>query len=305
MGRIYSVKYVVLAGIIGLVVGIAVSPWPAATNAEKIEDKDSKITAETHTAQGETSLAQIKEAPDGEHGGSLMFSTRGNDGVLTEKMRLTKDGSLAVGTRVPLGYPRGGTPGNMNVVIDNPSCPGTIIMFNEHEAAPGVGNTLCWYASGEAQVFLISSWLGNFRRVKQEYNRPLPWQIPSPDYPGPASAARFDIGLKVHDWVSLAATFEPIADDGHAFVTIDREHPYRGMVQYLEPGGEWIYNRRIGRHALLVGTTHTTGATAGGVVLAGDSYHEYKGKGPVIKSPNGTAYRIVVDDNGKLSTEKF
>ena len=55
----------------------------------------------------------------------------------------------------------------------------------------------------------------------------------------------------------------------------------------------------------MLGTTHTTGATAGGMVLAGDSYHEYKGKGPVIKSPNGTACRIIVDDDGNLSTEKF
>ena len=90
-----------------------------------------------------------------------------------------------------------------------------------------------------------------------------------------------------------------------ALVTADREHPYLGQVQYLPPGGEWINNRRIGRHALMVGTTHTTGATAGGVVLAGDSYHEYAGKGPVIKSPNGTAYRLVVDNAGNLSTEKF
>ena len=73
----------------------------------------------------------------------------------------------------------------------------------------------------------------------------------------------------------------------------------------LEPGGEWINNRRIGRHALLIGTTHTTGATAGAIVLAGDSYHEYEGKCPVIKSPNGSAYRIIVDDEGRLSTQKF
>lgn len=310
MSTKYLVESVIVAGILVLVVGMAV--WRSRTTAyaDDAERTNPSPAAVTATAGADGSPANITAAEDGQRGGRLMFSTRGKDGALTEKMRLTKDGALAVGTRIPPGYPRAGKYGGLNVIIDDPSRPGAILMNNMHEAARGVGNTLCWGASTSPesdgwQIFMSSSWPGDVRRVKQEYNRPLPAGYPSTDYPGPASQARMEIGMRVHDWVSLAAIFEPIADDGRAFVTADREHPYMGQVQYLEPGGEWINSRRIGRHAMLIGTTHTTGATAGGVVLAGDSYHEYQGRGPVIKSPNGTAYRIVVDDKGNLSTEKF
>ena len=300
-----SGKRVAAAGIIGFLVGTLVRVPPSTTLADDAERKGAGPTAAAAPGDKGEPRAKIDVTADGPLGGRISFATRGADGVLTEKMRLSKDGGLAVGARIPPGYPRGGTPGNMNVIINDPSRPGAIIMMNEHEAVRGVGCTVCWGASDEWQVFLISSWLGETRRVAQTHNRTLPSGYLSSDYPGPTSAARMEIGMRVHDWVSLAATFEPIADDGRAFVTADREHPYLGQVQYLPPGGEWINNRRIGRHALMVGTTHTTGATAGGVVLAGDSYHEYPGKGPVVKSPNGTAYRIVVDDDGNLSTKKF
>ena len=292
--------YVVLAAIAGFFVGVAVCLVSEAGSA-----------APTAVAAGDEGvLSHLTSEADGKSGSRLIFSTRRDDGSLTEKMRLTKDGALAVGKRVPPGYPRAGDDGCLNVIIDNPSRPGAILMNNLHKAARGVGNTMCWGASTSPesdgwQVFLSSAWLGDVRRVKQEPRRPLPNGYPSTDYPGPASQARLEIAMRAHDWVSLAAIFEPIADDGKAFVTSDREHPYMGQVEYMEPGGEWINNRRIGRHAFMLGTTHTTGATAGGMVLAGDSYHEYPGKGPVIKSPNGTAYRIVVDDDGNLSTEKF
>lgn len=283
-------KWLIVAGIL-VFVGAAVWLWPITANADDAENKGATPTDAKAASAAVTATAD----------GALSFSTVGKDEVLTEKMCLTQDGQMAVGARIPPGYPRGGVPGNMNVIVDYPSRPGVVIMMNQHEAVQGVGSTLCWGASEEWQLFLISSWLGETRRVKQEHNRKLPGGYLSSDYPGPTSAARMEIGLRVHDWVSLAATFEPIADDGRAFV----EHPYKGQVQYLEPEGEWINSRRIGRHAFMLGTTHTAGATAGGMVLAGDSYHEYKGKGPVIKSPNGTAYRIIVDDDGNLSTKKF
>lgn len=293
MCKKYSAKHVILAGVIGLAVGAAASPRNATSRAD----------------QGDGSAATVSATVDRGAGGKLAFSTRGDDGVLTERMRLTKDGQLLIGKRVgpwpAHPTPLSGIPGSVEVMIDDPSRPGAIVMINEHEPVQGVGNTLAYYASGHGQVFLTSSWLGETRRVAQIDKPPLPMNYPSAKFPEPTSAARFEIGARVNDWVSLAAILEPIADDGRPFVVSDRQHPYLGQVQYLPPSGEWINNRRVGRHALLIGTTHTTGATAGGVVLAGDAYHEYPGKGPVIKSPDGTAYRIVVDDDGKLSTKKF
>lgn len=234
--------------------------------------------------------------------GKLTFSTAGADGVVKPKMYLTKDGCLLVGVRGPIA----GIAGSLELSINTTSRPGVIVMANTHEAIQGVGCTLAFYGSGEHQASFSSCWVGSSQRhVKQIEKGKLPLGYLSPPYPGPTSAARLEINARVNDWASNVAIFEPIADDGRALVTVDRQHPFMGQVLYLPPGGEWINNRRIGRHALLVGTTHNTGATAGGIVVAGDSYHEYQGRGPVIKSPNGTAYRIVVDDNGNLSTEKF
>jgi len=292
----YSTKYVLAVTTIA-VLAIAVS----------VSHPKSSLAAEPVAVKGDTARATIEVTPDttwteSQLGGKLVFSTRSADGTLSPKMTLTKEGCLQVGDNGCIA----GIAGGMELAINDPSRPGTIVMRNVHEARTGCGNTLAFYASGHGQVFLSSAWVGvnEARRVPQMEKGPLPLGYPSPQYPVSTSAARFEISGRINDWVSNMALFEPIADDGRALVTVDREHPYMGQVQYLPQGGEWINNRRIGRHAFMLGTTHNTGATAGGMVLAGDSYHEYKGRGPVIKSPNGTAFRIIVDDEGNLSTEK-
>ncbi|MCH2183886.1 MAG: hypothetical protein MK108_17965 [Mariniblastus sp.] len=239
---------------------------------------------------------------DSVQGGSLAFSTRAADGAVNKNMQLTKEGCLLVGREDAIA----GVGGSIETAMDHPSRPGALVMRNVHDPTLGCGVTIAFYASGEHQASMSSSWLGETRHVKQIDKPDLPHGRVSPPYPGPRSAARMEINGRVNDWASNMAIFEPIADDGKAFVTCDRAHPFmNGQVQYLPPSGEWINGRRIGRHAFLVGTTHNTGATAGGIVMAGDSYHENKGMGPVIKSPNGTAFRIIVDDDGNLSTEKF
>ena len=296
MNKKHSPKQTALAAMLGLAVGVVAGPYLATSPAREAEPPAS------HAVAAETT--PLEAAPgailmDGENG--MTFQTSQDDGTLTKRMRLTKQGCLLVGQRGPIG----GFPGTMELSMNSPSRPGSIVMINQHEAVKGVGDTLAFYASGHGQIFLSSSWLGQKRRTPQIEKGPLPLGYPSPKYPVATSAARFEIGARVNDWVSLAAIFEPIADDGRPFVINDRDHPYMGQVQYLPASGEWINNRRVGRHALLLGTTHTTGATAGGLVLAGDAYHEYSGKGPVIKSPNGTPYRLVVDDDGNLSTERF
>ena len=289
----FTATHVVVACVIGLALGMAAKPRPEAQEAEAAEPEVLAAVCK--------SLGALPDRIRVDESGGITFLTPAEDGSPTKMMRLTEKGCLLLGQRGRIA----GIEGTMELTMNWPSRPGSIVMNNEHEPIRGVGDTLAFYASGEHQCSFSSSWLGETRRVKQIEKPPLPHGRESPPYPGPRSAARLEINARVNDWTSNVAMFEPIADDGRALVTADREHPWMNQIQYLPPGGEWLNNRRIGRHAFLVGTTHSTGATAGGIVLAGDLYHEYQGKGPVIKSPNGTAYRIVVDDEGRLSTEKF
>ena len=291
--RKYSVQHLVLSALLGLAVGALSGPSLVSTLAQARADDQPVTVMDTRNP--------LSTAVTVDSDSAITFSTRQDDGTMNKKMRMTKEGCLLVGQRGPIAN----IPGTMEISMHHPSRPGSIVMINQHKAQQGVGDTLAFYASGHGQVMLMSSWIGRSRRVAQIDKGPLPLGYPSPKYPEMTSAARFEIGARVNDWVSLAAIFEPIADDGCPFITSDREHPYIDLVEYQPGGGEWINNRRVGRHALLIGTTHNTGATAGGLVLAGDSYHEYAGKGPVVKSPNGTAFRIIVDDEGNLSTQKF
>lgn len=87
--------------------------------ADEGETDGARLT--TTAAADDGVLTRVISEADGEAGGRLIFSTRGDDGELSEKMCLTKDGALAVGTRVPPGYPRAGEDGCLNVIIDNPS----------------------------------------------------------------------------------------------------------------------------------------------------------------------------------------
>ena len=139
-------------------------------------------------------------------------------------------------------------------------------------SSPGVSpessGGIAFYASGYGQIFISSAWIGKTRRVAQIDKGPLPLNYKSNKYPGPTSAARLEIAARVNDWVSLAAIFEPIADDGRAFVVSDSEHPYMGQFKE-RPDGEWLNNRRAGSHAFIVGTTHNTGATAGALSSPG------------------------------------
>ena len=291
--RMYSAQQLLLSGLMGLVVGTLSGPSIVATLAQPNADGQPDAAV--------VSRELLSNAVTVESDSAITFSTRQDDGAMNKKMRMSKEGCLLVGQRGPIAN----IPGTMEISMHHPSRPGSIVMINQHEAQRGVGNTFAYYASGHGQVFLSSSWIGESRRVAQIEKGPLPLGYPSPKYPEMTSAARFEIGARVNDWVSLAAIFEPIADDGQPFVTVDREHPFMDQVDYQPGNGEWINNRRVGRHALLIGTTHNTGASAGGLVLAGDAYHEHSGKGPVIKSPNGTPFRIVVDDDGNLSTQKY
>ena len=317
MTRRFSAMHLVIAVIIALAVGMIVERQPATTDAQEAQElkqiKASGIEINSGAAptlqlvEGDHLRAQISAVKDSWlkdslYGGKLAFSTRAADGTLNANMQLTKEGCLLVGNEDPIAA----ILGSIETSMDHPSRPGALVMRNVHEPILGCGVTIAFYGSGEHQASMSSAYLGETRRVKQIEKPPLPHGRVSPPYPGPRSAARLEINGRVNDWASNMAIFEPIADDGKAFVTCDRAHPFmNGQVQYSPPGGEWINGRRIGRHAFLVGTTHNTGATAGGIVVAGDVYHEYGGRGPVVKSPNGTAFRIIVDDNGNLSTEPF
>lgn len=316
MTRRFSATHLILAVIIGLAAGMILERQPTITNAQsteelkKIEASGIEITRgsapSVDLAEGDEVRSRISAMRDSwgttsEHGGKLEFQTQGADGTLKTKMQLTRGGALMVGNQGPIA----GIPGSIETSMDHRSRPGALVMRNIHEPVRGCGVTLAFYGSGEHQASFSSSWLGEMRRVKQMEKGKLPLGRPSPPYPGPTSASRLEINARVNDWTSNVAMFEPVADDGKALVRVDREHPWMGQIKYLQESGEWLNNRRIGRHAFLVGTTHNTGATAGGIVVAGDVYHEYGGRGPVVKSPNGTAFRIVVDDDGNLSTEKF
>ena len=316
MTRRFSAVHLTLAVLISLAVGTFVERQPAATRAQaapgenKIEASSIEINRGSgpamDLAEGEELRARISATRDSwikdtPYGGKLDFFTRGADGTLIRKMELTKEGCLLVGNEGPIAA----ILGSIETAMDHPSRPGALVMRNVHEPIRGCGVTIAFYGSGEHQASMSSAYLGETRRVKQMEKGDLPHGRHSPPYPGPRSAARLEINARVNDWSSNVAMFEPIADDGKAFVLADKDHPWMDQIQYLPPSGEWLNNRRIGRHAFLVGTTHNTGATAGGIVVAGDVYHEYGGRGPVVKSPNGTPYRIVVDDDGNLSTEKF
>ena len=316
MTRKFSATHLALAVLLGLAVGTTADRQPATADAQEVQESK-QITASgieinrgsdpaLDLAEGDELRARISGErdswlTDSQRGGSLAFSTRAADGTLNNNMRLTKEGCLLLGMEGAIA----GVPGSIETSMNHSSRPGALVMRNTHEPKLGCGVTLAFYASGEHQCSISSSWIGETRRVKQIEKPDLPHGRESPPYPGPRSAARLEINGRVNDWASNMAIFEPIADDGKAFVTVDQGHPFMDMVQYLPPSGEWINGRRIGRHCLLVGTTHNTGATAGGIVVAGDVYHENVGSGPVVKSPNGTAFRIVVDDNGNLSTERF
>jgi len=317
MTRRFSAIHLAVAALLGLVIGRMAGQQPATAEARETQELGQIEVSGIEINRGADPAMDLAEGDqlrarigaerdswltDSVQGGSLAFSTRAADGTLNKNMRLTKEGCLLVGKEGAIA----GIGGSIETAMDHPSRPGALVMRNVHDPTLGCGATIAFYASGEHQISMSSSWLGETRHVKQIDKPDLPHGRVSPPYPGPRSAARMEINGRVNDWASNMAIFEPIADDGKAFVTCDRAHPFmNGQVQYLPPSGEWINGRRIGRHAFLVGTTHNTGATAGGIVMAGDSYHENKGMGPVIKSPNGTAFRIIVDDDGNLSTQKF
>ncbi len=270
MTRRFSAIHLAVAVLLGLVIGRMAGQQPTTAEARKTQELGQIEVSGIEINRGADPAMDLAEGDqlqarigaerdswltDSVQGGSLAFSTRAADGTLNKNMRLTKEGCLLVGKEGAIA----GIGGSIETSMEHSIRPGALVMRNVHDPTLGCGVTIAFYASGEHQASMSSSWLGETRRVKQIDKPNLPHGRVSPPYPGPRSAAWLEINGRINDWSSNMAIFEPIADDGKALVTVDRQHPWMGgQVQYLPPSGEWINGRRIGHHALLVGTSRMT-----------------------------------------------